>query len=232
MHPIKREGGFIMATKLKMMLFALVFIGLIGGTLVVTSGEAKAESAQYQAENMFEFGDPDALVAGGATLTRTPASLLRRRVLQSGSIAFRIYTSELQPGAHTVWIVIFNKPENCAAGPGACAIGDLNTPEVQGSVVYGSGYIVGPDGIANFHGSLKEGSPPDGIQVNVPLGTVNGLKSSMKAEIHLVVREHGFVDDMGEAVDQLTTFQPVPCGGACNVQAVVFDAVAPDGADQ
>ncbi len=221
-----------MATKLKVMLFALAFIGLIGGTLVVTSGEAKAESAQYQAENMFEFGFPDALVAGAATLTRTPkASLFRRRVRQPGSIAFQIYTSELRRGAHTVWIVVFNNPENCAAGPGACAIGDLNTPEVEGSVVYGTGYIVGRDGIANFHGSLKEGSPPDGIEVNVPLGTVNGLKDSMKADIHLVVREHEAVDDTGGAVAQLTTFQPA-CGGACNVQAVVFDAVAPDGADQ
>jgi hypothetical protein len=214
-----------MATKLRVMFFALAFIGLIGGTLAVTSGEANAESAWYQTENMFVFGDPNALVAGAATLTRTQEVYYTKTGVrrQRGSIAFQIHTSELWRGAHTVWIVIFNKPENCAEGPGACAIGDLNTPEVEGSVVYGSGYIVGKDGIANFHGSLKEGSPPDGIQVNVPLGTVNGLKNSLKAEVHLVVREHEAVDPMGGAVDQLTTFEP-ECGAACNVQAVAFEA--------
>jgi hypothetical protein len=218
-----------MATKLRVMFFTLAFIGLVGGTLVVTSGEANAESAQCQAENMFVFGDSDALVAGAAMLTRTrevyyTETGVRR---QRGSIAFQIHTSELRRGAHTVWVVIFNKPENCAEGPGACAMDDLSAPEVEGSVVYGSGYIVGKDGIANFHGSLKEGSPPDGIQVNVPLGTVNGLKNSLKAEIHLVVREHEEIDPMGGAVDQLTTFEP-ECGEVCNVQAVAFEAVEPN----
>jgi hypothetical protein len=217
-----------MATKLRVMFFTLAFIGLTGATLVVTSGEANAESAQCQAENMFAFGDPDALVAGAATLTRTREVYYTETGApqQRGSIAFQIHTSELRRGAHTVWIVIFNKPENCAEGPGACAMDDLYTPEVEGSVVYGSGHIVGKDGIANFHGSLKEGSPPDGIQVNVPLGTVNGLENSLEAEIHLVVREHEAVDPMGGAVDQLTTYEP-ECGEACNVQAVAFEAVEP-----
>ena len=39
---------------------------------------------------------------------------------------------------------------------------DLSNPDVEGSVVYGTGYIVGADGIANFQGSLEEGSPPAG----------------------------------------------------------------------
>lgn len=217
-----------MATKLNVMFFALAFIGLVGGTLAVTSGEANAESTHYQAENMFVFGDPDDLVAGAATLTRTrevyyTSTGVRR---ERGSIAFQIWTSGLRRGAHTVWIVIFNEPEYCAEGPGACAIDDLYTPAVEGSVVYGSGYIVGKDGIANFRGGLKEGSPPEGMQVNVPLGTVNGLKNSLEAEIHLVVREHEEVDPTGGAVDQLTTFQP-ECGGACNVQAVAFEADQP-----
>ena len=159
-------------------------------------------------------------MAGAATLTRTIKG-----------IAFRIYTSGLAPGANTVWIVIFNKPHNCTGGgPGVCMPSDLNRPEVQGSVVAGGGYLVGTDGIANFSGSLAEGSPPEGIQVNVPAGTANGLKDSRKAAIHLVVRQHGAINDMGGAVTQLTTFEdPAVCasqGRVCaNVQAVIFDAV-------
>ena len=203
-----------MLTKLKMMLFALALIGLGSSAFVVTSEGAQASHTQYQARNMFVFGDPTTLVAGAATLTRTKKG-----------IAFSLYTSELDPGVHSVWIVIFNRPDQCAMGPGACAVSDLNDPAVKGSVAYGVGYIVGTDGIANFHGSLKRGSPPIGIQVNVPLGTYYGLRKSMKASIHLVVRKHGATDATGGAVEQLTTFQP-ECGDCANVQAVVFEPVA------
>ena len=206
-----------MATKPKLLLLASALICFIGGVLVVTSAEAKAGGAHYQAKNLFTFGNPADLVAGAATLTRT-----------NKGISFKIYTSGLEPGANTVWIVIFNKPENCAASP--CMAPDLSNPAVQGSVVAGSGYLVGTDGIANFSGSLDQGSPPEGIQVNVPAGTANGLKNALKAEIHLVVRKHGAINDMGGAVTQLTTFEtPAGCaseGCVCvNVQAVIFEAV-------
>jgi len=90
--------------------------------------------------------------------------------------------------------------------------------------VYGTGYIVGADGIANFQGGLQEGSPPAGIQVNVPAGTFNGLKNALKAEIHLVVRSHGATSDTGGAVNQLTTFEN-GCAVCADVQAVRFEAV-------
>ncbi len=198
---------------------ALVFfalLGTVGGPFHV-SARGNSRHSHYQAKNMFVFGDPSTLVAGAATLTRT-----------ADGISYQVYTSGLTPGSNTVWIVIFNKPEHCAGGPGACMASDLGSPAVQGSVVAGSGYLVGNDGLANFVGSLDKGNPPAGIQVNVPNGTVNGLKNPMKAEIHLVLREHGTVDAFGEAVDQLTTFEDAAVcasrGRVCaNVQAAVFE---------
>ncbi|MGH9672107.1 MAG: hypothetical protein ACRD44_02920, partial [Bryobacteraceae bacterium] len=74
-------------------------------------------------------------------------------------ISFRVYTTGLTPGAYTIWIVIFNQPENCAS-PGGCMAPDLANPGVDGSVVYGTGSIVGMDMVANFHGSLSAGAPP------------------------------------------------------------------------
>ena len=206
-----------MSTNLNSIVFAVALLGLVGGDVIGASPEAWANGATYQAHNLFTFGNPAALVAGAATLTRT-----------TKGISFKIYTSGLEPGANTIWIVIFNKPENCAASP--CMAPDLSNPAVQGSVVAGSGYLVGDDGLANFSGSLDAGSPPEGIQVNVPAGTANGLRNALKAEIHLVVRKHGAIDDGGGAVTQLTTFEnPVDCtaqGRTCvNVQAVIFEAV-------
>jgi hypothetical protein len=215
------KGAFAMSKKLQLLICALALLGLVGGDLIGTNQDAWAGGATYQAKNMFDFlGGPSVLEAGAATLTRT-----------NKGISYKIYTSGLEPGANTVWIVIFNEPQNCmGGGPGVCMGPDLANPAVQGSVVAGSGYLVGPDGIANFVGSLDEGNPPDGIQLNVPGGTANGLKNSMKAEIHLVVRKHGAVDNLGGAVTQLTTFENaadcVAQGRTCaNVQAVLFEPV-------
>jgi len=209
-----------MSTNLKSIVFGSALIGFVGVHFTSASQEARADSSYYQAKNMVLFSSPTTLAPGAATLTRT-----------GKSISYKIYTSGLEPGANTVWIVIFNKPKNCmAGGPGVCMGPDLANPAVQGSVVAGSGYLVGSDGIANFDGGLDEGNPPDGIQINVPGGTVSGLKNAKKAEIHLVVRKHGPINDLGGAVTQLTTFEdPAVCaseGRTCvNVQAAVFPAV-------
>jgi hypothetical protein len=198
------------------MIFAVALSSLVVGAFAVTGEEAKANhNTHFQAKNMFLFAPPHDLVPGAATLIRTDKG-----------ISFKIYTSELEPGANTVWIVIFNKPQNCAGGPGHCGPSDLGNPDVKASIVYGAGYIVGDDGIANFQGSLQEGSPPAGIQVNVPAGTANGLKNALKAEIHLVVRKHGATKDDGGAVNQLSTFEAgSSCAACANVQAVIFEAV-------
>jgi hypothetical protein len=193
----------------KMMLKALALGGLLA--IPFTAGGAGSNPSHFQAANMFIFGNPGMLVPGAANLTRT-----------GEGISFRVYTTGLTAGAYTIWIVIFNRPENCTS-PGGCMAPDLANPAVEGSVVYGTGSIVGMDMVANFHGSLSAGAPPDGIQVNMPAGTVNGLKDSRKAEIHLVVRGHGPVSGTGNAAIQLSTFEACP---ACmNVQAVVFRAV-------
>lgn len=191
----------------------------IAAALAILSGGAfpalavdDGSQATFQAANMFVFGSPATLVPGAATLTRT-----------NDGISFRIYTQGLTPGAVTIWVIIFNNPENCAASPGFCMGDDLLNPAVNGSIVYGTAYNVGADGIGNFHGSLADGAPPAGISVNVPRGTANGLKNSKKAEIHLVVRRHGSVV-AGQAVSQFTTFE-FGCGACLDEQAVRFKPV-------
>ena len=206
-----------MLTKLKSLVSTLAFLGLVSSTLVVTNEEVMASDTYYQARRVFSLATVTP-VAGAATLTRTPKD-----------ISYKFYTSDLTPNeAHTIWVVIFNTPENCAGAPGPCFDpSDLGNPAVQASIVAGSGYIVGPSGIANFEGSLNKGTPPTDIQVNVPEGTVNGLKYPLKAEIHLIVRRHGEPKSDGGAVAQLTTYEDaVTCaseGRICaDVQVSVF----------
>lgn len=192
-----------MSTKIKLTLI-LAVIGLISGAVWITSGDAQAKPVEFQTANMFEFkdanddmlGPPFAQVDGTATLTRT-----------NEGISYDIYTTGLQPGAYTTWTVIFNNPESCQ---GPCNEPDLHSPRVGGSVVYGTGLIVGDDGIGNFRATLAKGTPPAGVQVNVPVGTADGLENPMKAEIHLVLRAHGPPQN-GLTHSQLTDF-----GGGCN----------------
>jgi hypothetical protein len=198
-----------MRSKSSVTLLVLLVTGLVATPF---PGSAESSPAYFQAANMFVFGSPNTLVPGGATLTRS-----------KGGISFSIQTSGLiASNAYTIWIAIFNAPENCAGGAGACTPADLMTPAVQGSLVFGAGAIAGALGEAGFQGSFPEGAPPTGVEVNpAGFGTVNGLKDSRKAEIHLVIRAHGFIL-AGDAVTQLTQFA---CPGCMNVQAVIFEAV-------
>jgi hypothetical protein len=201
----------VLSTKLNLSHLTLALAGLMATPF--SAGGASSDPSHFQAANMFVFGNPAMLVPGAANLTRT-----------GEGISFRAYTTGLAPGAYTVWIVIFNRPENCAAGPGRCMGPDLGNPAVEGSIVYGTGSIVGMDMVANFHGSLSAGAPPAGIQLNVPAGMANGLRDSRKAEIHLVVRSHGPVSTTGNAVNQLSTFEAT-CVICADLQAVAFPAV-------
>jgi hypothetical protein len=196
-----------MATKFRWTLL-LAVLGLMAGGLWFIGGEVAAQPTQFQSTNVFELNDaggelqgpPFENVPGAATLLRT-----------NKGISYRIYTTQLDPGAaYTVWVVVFNRPENCEDG---CNEPDLNNPDVEGSVVYGSGYIAGDNGAGNFQGSLETFDPPAGAQVNVPAGTADGLKDPFKAEIHLVVRNHGeVIVDLAD--EQLSTF-----GGGCNTDS-------------
>lgn len=125
-------------------------------------------------------------------------------------ISAALDTSGLQPGhAVTLWVVIFNNPELCANGEGGlrCGEGDLlifgGDPAIEGSVLYGAGHVVGPDGQGHFGTYVAPGDTAH-VVVDGP-----GLTNPLGADVHLVVRDHGPVQAglLGEA---LSTF-----GGGC-----------------
>src|SRR6056297_877377 len=67
---------------------------------------------------------------GQSTLIRT-----------NNGVNFRFATNELDPGhAYTLWVVIWNEPENCVDG---CDGPDLLTEAALPDMLYGAGTIVG-----------------------------------------------------------------------------------------
>jgi hypothetical protein len=155
----------------------------------------------------YQMTDASMVSGGSSTLVRTKEA-----------ISASLQTSDLEPGnVYTMWWVIFNNPEKCEhpiSGITSCGEGDvlgqpLGETPVQVSVQYAAGNIVGETGTVNFGAYLQEGELPEqpGQLVFGP-----GLINAKKAEVHLVVRDHGPAIT-GMVEDQLTTF-----GGGCTAE--------------
>jgi len=119
-------------------------------------------------------------------------------------------TTGLVPGhAVTMWWVVFNHPEECTNGAGGfrCGEPDLlimgGDEAVEGSVLQAGGQIVGPDGDGHFGGYLAVGDTSD-LLVDGP-----GLTNPLGADVHLVLRDHGPVQD-GLFIDEVGSY-----GGGC-----------------
>lgn len=109
-------------------------------------------------------------------------------------VHMNIDTTDLPIGSYTVWWVIFNNPAGCSDG--ACGINDTGRPQdagdnpAEGSVLWATGGIVGPDRMGHFSSSL-------GVGVDAAPGPVlrgPALTDPMGAEIHMVIRYHGPTD--------------------------------------
>ncbi|HWP42336.1 MAG TPA: hypothetical protein VNO14_03805 [Blastocatellia bacterium] len=153
---------------------------------VAANGNKKTK---VSAQSLLTFSDQSVIPGGGSILVRN-----REGVQMS------LHSFGLEPGTVvTAWFVFFNNPKQCATRP--CSVADLSNPQVQASLVNGTGRIVGPDGTADF-GAFKA--------VNDTTGAFSGpgLLNAMKAEIHLVVRGHGpaILDDAEQLRQQLSTF--------------------------
>lgn len=125
-------------------------------------------------------------------------------------------TSGLTPGTvATLWLAIFNFPENCRSNP--CTPSDIfNNPNVNGSLLASGGRIVGPDGTANFAAFR-------GILDATGAFVGPGLWDARRAEIHLVVRTHGMASsDPAILQQQLNTFNGGCPPNACsNLQVAI-----------
>jgi hypothetical protein len=119
-------------------------------------------------------------VAGHSQLVRT-----------ANGVSFTYHTPSLPPGqVVTLWVIVFNNPENCATRP-CTAPADVN-PAVQGDFLYGGGHVIGGDGRGNFGGHLPVGDPSGSglIELGFPEMAV-GLLNPLTAEIGLALHSHG-----------------------------------------
>jgi hypothetical protein len=120
-----------------------------------------------------------------ATLAEVGSS---RLVRNDNGVSFNLRTSMLERGtAATLWIVIFNSPENCV---GDCDEPDLFNPATNADVLYAAGHVIGGSGKATFAGSRRVADNSGSVFAALGL-PAPGLVDARTAEIHLVVRTHG-----------------------------------------
>ena len=188
------------------LVLAFAAVGIALGAYAATGGLAQADNQENEVttSSTYRMTDASSVIGDSSTLARS-----------KDRIAATLQTSDLQEGnAYTMWWVIFNNPEECehpVPGITSCGEGDVfgepfgETP-VQVSVQFAAGNIVSQIGTISLGADLNVGELPTqpGQLVFGP-----GLIDAKKAEVHLVVRDHGpYIPGMVEA--QLTTF-----GGAC-----------------
>jgi len=116
----------------------------------------------------------------------------------------------------TIWLVVINYPEACTSVPctEADIFGSIPANPTKTSVCYLTGQVVRNNGKGVFAGQLGAGTNHGCFFPEDP--NPYGLMDAARAEVHLVVQEHGSPLPGGEGLEeQVSQFQ-----GGCNTECV------------
>jgi len=150
----------------------------------------------FQAANFHDFPGGTIDQPGAGTLTRTKQSIHANLALSGLDLG----------AAYTVWWIIWNKPEKCAALP--CGLGDLG---VDGNaVIYATGFVTAESGAANVTADLVAGKLPKGMFVHPFFPGQLKRGNGFGVEAHMLVQSHGSI------WPGMVDVQISEDGGACN----------------
>ena len=177
---------------------ATIVLSLAVPTTAMADGPKTFQTANF---HDFPGGTVDQPSAG--TLTRTKQSIRANLALTGLDLG----------AAYTVWWVIWNKPENCAAVP--CGLGDLGVP--GNAVIYATGFVTGESGAANVTANLTAG---DDTYVHPGLPGILNRGNGFGVEAHMLVQSHGAL------WPGMVDIQITVDGGACNPDCIIQQAIA------
>ncbi len=129
-------------------------------------------------------------------------------------VSASLSTSGLAPDtAHTVWWLVFNNPEACTGGEQGTELqclppGDIGDPAVNASVFGGAGQVTDLYGRATFSAFAFTGEDNGLTLLRGP-----GIVDPFKAEIHLIVEDHGPAGRLADAglLEEAMRYQFVGC---------------------
>ena len=166
--------------KTSLVLMLVIILLLTTGVLAASAAPGKTRTTSEIYWTWDFMGGDTSNPLGTSTLFRSPRS-----------IQARYETTGLTMGnAMTLWFIVFNYPENCAAGPYLCTPADLGDTPAQGDFLVASGHVIGSQ---VFTGELKAGQN-SGSGLAEVLGCTDctpGLMEPMTALVLLAIHDHG-----------------------------------------
>jgi len=163
-------------------------------------------------------GFGSAAYAGPPTISTVPVNDLVNGGVIAGASSKIIRTDKgitvsvnttVSPGAYTMWLLIWNNPENCHGNTGVpglrCVPGPPPDFDPPSCVLFGTGHVVGNNGTLNYTAHRKVYDATDNIGGACP----NGLTNPRGADVHAAVRTHG------EKIPGMVDQQIHTVGGGC-----------------
>ncbi|MBX2822647.1 MAG: hypothetical protein KTR29_23320 [Rhodothermaceae bacterium] len=108
----------------------------------------------------------------------------------SKSVMGNVRTTGLEPGtATTLWMVVFNAPENCSDGE--CGSNDFRNLDVRADLLWVDGGIIDDSGRIQYR-VFKDQDDTSGSIADPLLGQpAYGIEDAQRTEVHFVIRTHG-----------------------------------------
>ena len=202
MNPFKRAHTVLTSAALLLTL-GLTACDQAAPTAEGTAFEANASANSHATPFAFEAAPDGSGFPVGTLFHPTGGSSLLKR--GSDYVRINVNTNGLPEAVFTGWWVVFNNPEFCDGGPNSCGLDDFpgngGDPDIDASLLWGAGGLVGHDGTGHFRGTLVEGVSPG----QVVFGP--GLQDAENAVIHYAIRSHGPASDDPDILElQLTEF--------------------------
>ena len=152
-------------------------IVLVVALMLIPSGGVLLASSHTSSSNVFSF---DGAAQPGATMVVRSKNGIAVSWGSSG-------TGVIAGDAVTLWVVIFNRPENCAV-PWQCGEDDIfvdpGPPETD--IYLGGGNVIGGNATIHVSGRVSTHDDP---HFGGAFG--GGFTNPKGAEVHLVLRSHG-----------------------------------------
>ena len=174
-----------MTKHFKLATLTLIMVGLmVGGVALYGNFIPGVNAAEKGTVSMMDFED-HAKVGVMNPKPRGTSDLVRT----VDGLSMNIDTTDLPVGAYTAWWIIFNNPGGCTP---SCSMGadtgkgGMPNP-AEGSIMWATGGIVGPDRMGHFSASLRVGL--ENAPGQVARGP--GLLDPMGADVMLALRYHG-----------------------------------------
>lgn len=173
-------------------------------TLLLTGlsvGAAQAEATKETVDVVGQGTSGPVIAVDGAMLWRSSTGLnvsLRMPTPEPGTYQYppaSMFQPDAVPGhpeAFSLWVFVFNFPEDCEADP--CDLADFQSGRGMGGAFNAAGHLAGGPNL-QFSGHVDINSTPFGGSV---------LLEPLTAEVHLAVAPHGGLQP-GVMPDQITT---------------------------